>query len=159
MNCYFLRHGLATAPNEWSGADDARPLTDDGKKRMAREGKTLLDLRLNLDVIVTSPLLRAKQTAAIVAEKLQLQERIVEDEGLGVSFDLRALARVLKDHADANAVMLVGHEPSMSETIGQLIGGARMDFKKGSLACVAVSDPVTPKGELMWLLPPKVLRA
>ena len=67
MNCYFLRHGIAVEPEAWSGNDFERPLTRDGHTRMEREAKAIAELSLDLDAIVTSPLLRAKQTAEIVA--------------------------------------------------------------------------------------------
>jgi len=158
MRCYFLRHGLAGDPEQWSGDDAARPLTAEGKERMAREAKTIAALGLELDAIVTSPLLRAKQTATIVADKLKMRDRLSEDARLGIAFDVRALRAILEEHATATAVLLVGHEPSMSRTIGSVIGGhARIDLKKGSLACVNFGDPDSLMGELVWLVPPKVL--
>ena len=155
VKCYFLRHGPAADAATWRGADDDRPLTPEGKKRVAREAKTLAALTLDLDALVTSPLLRAKQTAEIVAAALNVP--VVEDARLGLGFGVRGLRGVLADHAAAGAVMLVGHEPSMSITIGSVIGGARIDFKKGALACVDFPDLDTLEGELLSLVPPKVL--
>jgi phosphohistidine phosphatase len=155
VKCYFLRHGPAADAQTWRGADDDRPLTADGKKRVAREAKTLAALALDLDAIVTSPLLRAKQTAEIVANALKLP--VVEDTRLGLGFGIRALRTVLADRSEAGAILLVGHEPSMSTTIGSVIGGARIDLKKGALACVDFPDPDTLEGELLSLVPPKVL--
>ena len=157
MRVYFLRHGVAAERDEWPGVDFDRPLTDEGRERMARQAKVMAKLSLALDVIVTSPLVRAKQTSAIVAQGLKVRDGFVEDERLGLDFDASRLAGVLKEYRGANAVMLVGHEPSMSETIGHLIGGARIDLKKGALACVDVPDPSSLEGELVWLIPPKVL--
>jgi phosphohistidine phosphatase len=110
-----------------------------------------------LDVIVTSPLVRARQTAAIVAEALGLRDKLVEDERLGPGFDLVRLAEIVRAQRGADAVMLVGHEPSFSMTIGRLAGGGAIDVKKGSLARVDVADPSELRGELVWLIPPKVL--
>jgi|SRR5580704_16493629 phosphohistidine phosphatase len=158
MKCYFLRHGLAGDPGQWSGDDFDRPLTAEGKERMAREAKTIAALSLELDAIVTSPLLRAKQTATIVADRLKIRDRLAEDERLGIGFDVRALRSILRERAAATAILLVGHEPSMSRTIGSVIGGdARIDLKKGSLACVNFDDPESRVGELVWLVPPKIL--
>jgi phosphohistidine phosphatase len=157
MKCYFLRHGLAGDPEQWHGNDFDRPLTAEGKERMAREAKTIAALSLDLDAIVTSPLLRAKQTATIVADKLRMRTRLVEDERLGIGFDSNALQGILRERLDAAAILLVGHEPSMSRTIGSVVGGTRIDFKKGSLACVSFDDPSSLAGELVWLVPPKVL--
>lgn len=157
MRCYFLRHGAARDAATWQGDDFDRPLTAEGQERIAREAKALAKLQLDIDAIITSPLVRAKQTAALVAETLKLRKRLIEDDRLGVDFDLSRLASVLAEHANADAVMLVGHEPSMSQTIGQLVGGARIDFKKGGLACVELPDASSSQGQLAWLVPPKVL--
>jgi phosphohistidine phosphatase len=157
MKCYFLRHGLAGDPEQWDGNDADRPLTAEGKERMAREAKTMAALSLGLDAILTSPLLRAKQTATIVADKLKLRDRLIEDERLGIGFDANALEAILRERRDAAAILLVGHEPGMSLTIGSAVGGARIDFKKGSLACVTFDDPPSLAGQLTWLVPPKVL--
>ena len=124
---------------------------------MEREAKNIADLDLGLEIIVTSPLVRAKQTAEIVAKQLKLRDRLVEDADVGLDFDLYRLENVLGKHPSANAIMLVGHDPSMSRTIGQLIGGGKVEMKKGSLACVDVPGRSALKGELAWLLPPKVL--
>ena len=157
MRCYFLRHGIAAEAGEFHGADFDRPLTDEGHERMIREAKAVAALGIELDVILTSPLVRAKQTATIVAKELKLRDRLVEDTRLGLDFGLSAFASILKEQARAEAIMVVGHEPGMSTTVGQLIGSARIDFKKGALALVNVPDSTTPRGELVWLVPPKVL--
>ncbi len=157
MKCYFLRHGIAVEPAAWTGRDFDRPLTREGHERMAREADAIAALSLGLDVIVTSPLLRAKQTAAIVAERLKMVGQLVEDARVADDFDVERIAEMLEDYAKADAIMFVGHEPSMSCAIGRLIGEARVDVKKGALACVDVVRPATAGGTLLWLLPPKVL--
>jgi phosphohistidine phosphatase len=157
MNCYFLRHGLAVEPGQWSGTDFDRPLTPEGCDRMEREAKSIADLSLGLDLIVTSPLLRAKQTAEIVAIRLKMRGKLIEDGRLADGFNLQRLGELLAEHAGAGAVMLVGHEPTMSATIGRLAGGADVEFKKGALACVRLPDPTSRSGVLLWLIPPKVL--
>jgi phosphohistidine phosphatase len=157
MKVYFLRHGVAAERDEWQGVDFDRPLTGEGRERMARQAKAMAKLSLALDIIVTSPLVRAKQTSAIVAEGLKVRDKLVEDERLGLDFDPSRLAGVLKEYRGASAVMLVGHEPGMSETIGHLVGGARIGLRKGALACVDVPDPSSSEGKLVWLIPPKVL--
>jgi phosphohistidine phosphatase len=69
------------------------------------------------------------------------------------------LARVVRSHADAGALMLVGHEPDFSQTIGSLIGGGRVVCKKGGVACVNVPDIRAMEGDLEWLVPPGLLAA
>lgn len=155
MKIYFLRHGVAVEPGDWKGNDFDRPLTGDGRERMAREAKALRKLEIDLNAILTSPLVRAKETAAIAAGGLKIA--VKEDERLGGDFDIESFEAILQDHADAKAIMLVGHEPSMSSVIGHLVGAARIDLKKGGLACVELRDASSMSGELLSLIPPKVL--
>jgi phosphohistidine phosphatase len=156
-NLYFLRHGEAADADAWLGADFDRPLTGEGRERMTLEAEAIKRLDLGLERIVTSPLVRAQQTAAIVAGALQIRNALVEDEGLGANFDLEQLANILNAHPKARALMLVGHEPSLSATIGRLIGGGAINLKKGSLARVDLSRTSKLEGKLMWLAPPRVL--
>jgi phosphohistidine phosphatase len=155
MKLYFLRHGLAGDRATWQGADCDRPLTDEGKEKMARTADTLAALDLALDAIVTSPLVRAHQTAEIVARKLN-GVQLIKDDRLDPEFDSRRLAKILADHSTASELMLVGHEPGFSMTIGELIGGGRVECKKGGVACVKLDAPFL-RGELVWLAPPKIL--
>lgn len=154
MKIFFLRHGLAGNRAEWKGDDAARPLTDEGIEKTKRTAATLADLDLGLEVIITSPLVRARQTAEIVANKLKV--KLVEDARLAPGFDEKKLRALLSDYADANALMVVGHEPDFSETISALIGGGNIVCKKGGLALVNLPD-TSKRGELVWLIPPKVL--
>ena len=155
MKLYFLRHGLAGERSEWKGDDAARPLTDAGIEKMKRIAATLSQLNLGLDAIITSPLARARQTAEIVAQELDL--KLIEDTRLAPGFNDEQLRAILLDHPGAETVMLVGHEPDFSETINALIGGGRIVCKKGGLALVDLANVQSRKGELVWLIPPKVL--
>ncbi len=157
MDLYFLRHGLAEDRADWTDNDDARPLTKPGKKRMADEAKALAHLKLNLDAVMTSPLVRARQTADIVAKHLNAQDGVVEDKRLAPGFNMSKLREIVREHENAQALMIVGHEPDFSETIGALIGGARVAIKKGGLAYINVTSTSPLQGELVWLVPPKVL--
>jgi phosphohistidine phosphatase len=159
VRCYFLRHGAATEPEDFEGSDFDRPLTDAGRERMTRAAKALSALDLKLDAVVTSPLLRAKQTAAIVAKALHLERRLIEDTRLGGGFGPGRLGEILRDHRDARALLLVGHEPGMSDTVGHLVRAAGIAFKKGTIACVELPEPSSSSGELLWLLPAKILAA
>jgi phosphohistidine phosphatase len=159
MNCYFLRHGIAVEPQAWHGSDDDRPLTPEGEKRMEREARAIADLDLDVDTIVTSPLLRARQTAEIVADRLRVREGLVEDARVAHGFDADSIGAMLRERDHAGSVMFVGHEPSMSAAIGRLVGGASIELKKGALAGVALDDASVPSGALICLIPPKLLAA
>jgi phosphohistidine phosphatase len=157
VTLYFLRHGQAGNRAEWQGDDSARPLTTDGKRRMQREAAAIRALGVSPEVILSSPLVRAQQTAEILAEGLDLRDRLVTDRRLGPGFDPRQLKALLAAHRDASALLLVGHEPDFSDTISRLIGGGRLDVKKGGLALVELEDRTALAGRLLWLLPPRVL--
>ncbi len=126
---------------------------------MKREAKAIAKLSLGFDRVVTSPLLRAKQTAEILAERLGMLDELVEDERLGGRFDIARLGEILAANAGCTSIVLVGHEPSMSVTIGHAIGGANVEMKKAALAGVELPDPRSTSGTLICLLPPKVLTA
>lgn len=157
FHLYFLRHGQAANRADWQGEDSARPLTTDGKRRMQREGAALRALDLAIDLVISSPLLRARQTAEIVASALGLGGRLITDPRLAPGFGPSELKGILAAHRGASALMLVGHEPDFSDTIGQLIGGGRLEVKKGALALVELADRATLAGRLLWLIPPKLL--
>jgi phosphohistidine phosphatase len=157
VRCYFVRHGAAVDQQQSRGSDFDRPLTEKGRQKMELVGERLQDLAIEADTIVSSPLVRARQTAEILAEALDLEEALVEDDRLGGDFDSDRLAEILSERAGARALVLVGHEPRMSAVIGKLIGGARIDFKKGAIACVDVTDTSPPRGVLVWMAAPKIL--
>jgi phosphohistidine phosphatase len=159
MHCYFLRHGIAEEPAEWAGSDFDRPLTRAGRARMEREAKAIAELQLELELIVTSPLLRARQTAEIVAQRLDMSDALVEDERLAEGFDAEGLGAILRGHGEAKSILLVGHEPAMSATIGKIVGNASVEMKKGALAGVELSGPAASTGMLICLIPPKLLAA
>ena len=154
---YFLRHGKAAPRATWEGEDGLRPLTPEGEALMRREAKGLRRLGLAPDVIITSPLVRARQTAEIAAEALGARDRLVEDARLAHGFDARCLERLAAERPEAAELMVVGHEPEFSATIAELIGGGFVDMKKGGLARVDVGGPGLEDGVLAWLLTPSQL--
>ena len=159
MLCFLVRHAQAADAATWPGADGERPLTDKGRARMERAAKALAALDLDVDAVVTSPLVRAKQTAAIVAKRLRLDDRLTEDARLAEGFGVAQLHAILVEHGDANGVVLVGHEPSMSGLVAELVGGATVDFKPGSVACIDLPRPNSVRGTLVWFAPAKLLAA
>ena len=155
MQLYFLRHGIADWPNWDPTRDHERPLTKEGIKKMKATAKMLKALDLKFDAILASPYTRAWQTADIVANVLKLD--VQAEPNLAPGFDLDKAAQILRKHAAAKALLLVGHEPTLSRVIAQLIDGGHVVMKKGALARVDIPDPDEAHGELVWLLPPKIL--
>ena len=149
MELYFLRHGEADWPN-WNKSDDERPLTKRGKKEMREVAKFLDRLKARPDLIVTSPLPRAAQTAEIAADYLKAKLR--RDELLAPGFGMTNLRTVLKRHR-AKVLMLVGHEPDFTNIISGLTC-ASLKLSKAGVALLDV-DPEAEEGKLLWLFPPK----
>jgi phosphohistidine phosphatase len=156
VQIYFLRHGLADR-EAWDGEDFARPLTPRGRKRMVREARALARIGISPDVILTSPLARARQTAEIVGDVLGVGPRLRAEDRLQPGFGVSDLVAIVHDNPGLERMMVVGHNPDFSLVVGSLIGGAEVVFKKGALARVDVLAPDVSSGELVWLLPPKVL--
>lgn len=157
MQVYFLRHGRAQARADWPGDDADRPLTPEGIEALRREARTLRDRGVAVDLVVTSPLVRARQTAEIVAKRLGLAESLTEDDRLAHGFDAGRLAKLIAVHPGVEKLMLVGHEPDFSDTVSELIGGGAVVLKKGGLARVDLAVPTPGTGRLVWLLAPSHL--
>jgi phosphohistidine phosphatase len=152
MQLYFLRHGEADWPG-WTKPDDERPLTDFGKKEVRQVAKFLNRLKVKPDLVVTSPLPRALQTAEVAAE--QLKTKLRQDEALEPGFGISELRTVLKRHR-SKVLMLVGHEPDFSSVISALTG-ASLKLSKAGVALVDI-DQEAQEGRLLWLFPPKFTR-
>ena len=163
MELYFLRHGKADDPGSRGGSDDfSRALTRKGIEEMQAEAEGLAQLGVRLDLILTSPLVRARQTAEVVAKRLGLKKELAETELLAPGCDLSKLHKMLEQHAKRDKIMLVGHEPDFSAMVGELIGGgaASVEMKKAGLAMIRVDRSVRPGGGVLrWLLSPRILRA
>lgn len=152
MYLYFLRHGEADWP-DWKKSDDERPLTKRGKKEMHEVAAFLVRVKARPDLILTSPLPRASQTAEIAAEHLKVKYR--EDSLLAPGFRRTELERLLEKYPE-ESLMLVGHEPDFTETISALTGGS-LKLSKAGLALVEI-DHSWQNGRLLWLFPPKFAR-
>lgn len=144
MNLYFLRHGIAAEHDSKQFPDDTkRPLTPEGRKKLRRSANGLLALGLGFDLIFTSPYVRARQTADIVAEVFKAKAELHVTPHLAHAGDTHALVTALNGvcKPDDN-VLLVGHEPDMSQFIALLLTGSsncEMDLKKGGLCKLEVA--------------------
>lgn len=157
MRLYLLRHGIADHP-DWSGADADRPLNSEGIESLQKAGKRLGRLKLEPGLILASPYVRTRQTATIVATALEATARVREEPRLAPGFSLDLLAAILQEQAAAAELMLVGHNPDFEEVAAGLIGGGRIAFGKGTLACIELDGTgSSPSGSLKWLLTKKLL--
>ena len=156
MLLHFLRHADAGDPAAWTGPDAARPLSDKGRKQSKRLGEHLAAIGFEADAVITSPKIRAAQTAEIAAEALGAKVSI--DERLGGGLEVDVLDAVLGDAGDPGRVVVVGHDPDFSELLSELVG-TRLEMKKGAFARVEIERPLRPGGgTLRWLLPPDSLK-
>jgi phosphohistidine phosphatase len=148
---YFLRHGKAGSPR--SGDDDARELTDAGVAALRAAAPLWRRLNLRPDVVLTSPLPRALQSAELFCEAVG--GRPTADERLRPGASWGAMARAMSAHPEARRVMFVGHEPDLSAAVCELSGAASVRMRKGGLACVEFYGiPEPGGGEIAWLLDP-----
>ena len=163
MNIYLLRHGIAVSAEE-TAPEGERPLTAKGIKRIRKGARGLRRLGFNFDAILTSPLARARQTADIVAETLGLETHLTVVEALQPNCSVEDLLASLNDYQNREHLLLVGHEPLLSDTAAFLITGKKtvaldLALKKGGLCHVEI-DSLPPRnpGTFRALLAPKQLR-
>jgi len=162
MELVFLRHGLAVDREEWKGEDESRPLTAEGVERTKEVVRGLRALKVRPNVILSSPLLRARETAEIAKKGLSSDAKVeLVDELTPSAAPDRVIAR-LADLAGKPVVLCVGHEPHLSTTISAMVSGkiaASFELKKAGACCIRFAGiPKAGAGTLLWLLPPKFLR-
>ena len=157
IELHFLRHAHAGDPEAWDGPDAARPLSDKGEKQADRLGRFLAGVRFAPDAIITSPKLRARQTAEIVAGHLGIS--VAEDDRLASGFDVATVDAILADAGDPSRPVLVGHDPDFSDIVGALSGSAGLTMRKGAIIRIDIERPLAEgAGELAWLIPPELLK-
>lgn len=158
MNLYLMRHGPATWPN-WHDADSKRPLTPKGAAMIQAEGRALAKLGLQPDVILHSPLVRARETAAHIAAALQRLDCLRECQPLQPGFDFNRLRYLLKEYAHCESLWLVGHMPDVADVVRALTK-ADVKFSEGTVAHISLSQAnESPTGTLLWLATAEMLTA
>lgn len=156
VQLYLLRHAHAGDPAKWTGPDSARPLSDKGQGQAVRMGLFLADAGFVPDLIMSSPLVRALETARLVATPLGLP--IIVSNDLASSLDLDSLDRLLTRAGNPRRPLLVGHDPDFSMLAADLLGVAELPVRKGTLLRIDTRRPLQAgNGVLRWLLPPDLL--
>lgn len=159
MHLLFIRHGIAADREDFArtGADDdQRPLTGRGRGRTRRAMRGLATLVDEVDLVATSPLVRARQTAEIVAAELG-RPRIAETEVLRPGADPRQLVGWLSARSEGT-VALVGHEPHFSSTVSWLLCADPRPAIEVKKASAILLDVAAGEATLVWALPPRALR-
>ncbi len=154
----LVRHAIAVSPGTPGIADEERPLTKRGRRRFRKAARGLARIVPPPELLLTSPLPRALETAEIAAGAWGKVTPTTEPLLAGGQVAAVIAAVVARD--ENGVVALVGHEPGISELLAHLVGAvaARLPFKKGGAALVAMDDAASGRGRLVWFLPPRVLR-
>jgi phosphohistidine phosphatase len=156
---YLVRHAIAAERGDEYPDDGKRPLTPDGAARFRKVARGLAALDPTVDLVLTSPLVRARQTAEILSEHLASHPPVAETSALLPGAAFSDLVAELGGHARRSGIALVGHEPGIGASAARLIGvrGA-LEFRKGGICRVDVDSlPPAGPGRLVWFAPPKVL--
>jgi len=156
---YFLRHASAGVHFASPKKDEKRALDKEGIEQCGYIGRALTALDVSVDAIVSSPLKRCTQTAALVGNELGYEGKLQLDPALRPEAGLADFRRLLEKYSRLEAIMVVGHNPNLSQFLGAVISDsgceASTDLKKGAVAKVEMRRS---SGTLQWCLTPKVLR-
>jgi phosphohistidine phosphatase len=157
MRLHIVRHAEAGASEDWVGSDFERPITALGRARTEALGQYLKAIGISPDRVITSPMARAEQTARIIAEAVDKIDALSQDERLDKKFGMDRLAVIIADNPRVGELLVVGHQPTLTKVIAELIGGGSVAMKKGAIATLDLKIPANagrPFGTLQWLLPP-----
>jgi phosphohistidine phosphatase len=163
MNLYLMRHAIAIEPDE-NTEDSQRPLSEKGRKRLEKIARNLEKLDLSFDLILTSPYLRARQTADVVADALNLKPKhVVESENLVPLGFVDQLIEEINAHEPIEFLLIVGHEPFLSQLIGMLVAGdasLSIEMKQAGLCRLSIESLIYGRcATLEWLMTPAQLTA
>jgi len=160
MILYFLRHASAGESLVNPKKDEKRGLDKEGIEQCGFVGRALAALEAQVDVIVSSPLKRATQTASLVGNEIGYEGKLQIDVGLRPAAGLADFRKLLEKYARQEAIMVVGHNPNLSQFLGAVISDsgceASVELKKGAVAKVEMRRT---SGTLQWCLTPKVARS
>ena len=157
MIIYFLRHASAGEPMNNPKKDERRALDETGIEQCRQIGRALAAMEVQVDAIITSPLKRAGQTAALVGNEMGHEGKLQLDAALRPEASFSQFRELVGRYPSADAIMVVGHNPNLSEFVGRLItrgsGTAIVDLKKGAVARVETKRNAA---ALQWCLTPKL---
>ena len=160
MDVYFLRHANAGESLPNPKQDEKRPVDELGIEQSQRMGRVLAVLEVKPDAIISSPLTRATQTAALVAKQLGFEKSVLLEDSLRPDAQFEDFRDLLRRHTKQKAIMVVGHNPTLSEFLSLLISdeatGSTIELKKGAVAKVELKRR---RPLLQWILTPKTAQA
>jgi phosphohistidine phosphatase len=160
MIIYFLRHASAGERKKSAKKDERRPLDAQGIEQCGDVGRALAALDVAVDAVISSPLKRATQTAALVGNEIGYERQLFIEKALRPEATFEQFREMLRKYSRADAVMVVGHDPNFSEFLGKTISPknstAHIDLKKGSVARVESNGKTA---VLQWCFTPRLIRA
>ena len=158
---YLIRHGVAEDRGEAWPDDAKRPLTSHGASRLRKSVRGLARLGVSFDVVLTSPLMRTRQTSETVASAFDPRPPIIVVEALAPGGTYATLMSEIEKQSRRPSMALVGHEPDIGEIAAQLAGlRHRLDFKKGAVCRIDLESLSPPgRGRIQWFLTPRIMRA
>ena len=163
MDCVLVRHGSAVERDEWEGSDADRPLTERGAKRVAQVAAGLSRLDVQPTHVLSSPLIRAIETAKIVRRSLRVRPAVQIVDALLPDAPPNRLLAILHDLPPESCVMCIGHEPHLGMVASVMLAGkasTAFPFKKAGACLIELSIPAKPgRGVLRWWLSPDQFRA
>jgi phosphohistidine phosphatase len=161
MIVYFVRHASAGQGKADPQKDAKRPLDKDGIRQANEMGRALAALDVQVEAVITSPLKRATQTASLVANELGHESKLEYADALHKQATWPKFQELLRAHGNQDAIMVVGHNPSLSEFLSLLISGGAsktaVELRKGAAAKVEITGKRS--ATLSWCLTPKTVRA
>jgi phosphohistidine phosphatase len=159
MIIYFLRHASAGEHHINPQKDEKRPLDKEGLEQCGYIGRALAAMEAQVDVIITSPLKRATQTASLVGNEMGYEGKLQIGNALRPEATFADFRKMLEEYSRQESIMVVGHNPNLSQFLGSVISEsgceASVDLKKGAVARVEMRRS---SGTLQWCLTPKALR-
>lgn len=158
----MLRHAIALSAGEAGVSQDAeRPLSSEGKEKMKRIAAAMNDIGVEVDLVLSSPYVRARDTALMAHDGLGLKGCLEFSNALASGQDTKVVMTELKERfKKKQRIMVVGHEPDLSLLIGKLtsLGKLRVEMKKAGLAKIEITETHPElRGTLEFLLTPKVM--
>jgi phosphohistidine phosphatase len=162
MNLYIVRHAIAVERGAPGYDDDSqRPLTDAGRRKMKKIVKGLHQLDMELDVILTSPYVRAHDTALLLAKEFEMKDKVALSDNLIPPGNFESLINEIHEKYDVNNLALVGHEPMLSSLVSWLTTGntgMKVALKKGGVAYLSADNLYQDgRATLNWLLTPALM--
>jgi phosphohistidine phosphatase len=159
MFIYFVRHASAGEHLTNPKKDEKRALDKEGVEQCGYVGRALAALDAQVDVIVSSPLKRATQTASLVGNEIGYETKLQIDSALRPEASFSDFRKLVEKYARQEAIMVVGHNPNLSQFLGAIISDsgceASVELKKGAVAKVEMRRS---SGTLQWCLTPKAVR-